>query len=255
MTDPRVIEDSAEPPAAYRREPEFDAIIRERDVAVAMRDGAKLVVDVYRPGQPQRFPALVAFGAHTKEIQGPDYPSDSLTQPAWSSLWVGHMEAGDTRFFVSRGYVHVVASPRAFGKSDGEGSRQWDSYDLIEWAAAQPWCDGRVGMVGIGAFAAEQFHAAKQNPPHLEDDLSLRRARRLWPARRLPRGFSGRPAQSVPLHAGPFFRAPSQPRQARRVDAGARSAVARSDGEPGLSHVSASATRADHARPAHAGDV
>ena len=90
---------------------------------MTMRDGATLVVDLYRPDAPGPFPALVAFGVHTKEIQGPDYPADSLTQPAWSSLWVGHMEAGDTRFFVTRGYVHVVASPRAFGKSDSEGSR------------------------------------------------------------------------------------------------------------------------------------
>jgi putative CocE/NonD family hydrolase len=163
-----VIEDSAEPPTAYRRDPQFEKIVRERDIVVTMRDGARLVVDVYRPEAPGLFPALVAFGIHTKEIQGPDYPEDSLTQPAWSSLWVGHMEAGDTRFFVTRGYVHIVASPRAFGKSDGEGSGQWDSYDLIEWAAEQPWCDGQVGMVGIGAFAAEQMHAAKQNPPHLK---------------------------------------------------------------------------------------
>ncbi len=133
-----------------------------------MRDGARLVIDVYRPEAPGRFPALVAFGIHTKEIQGPDYPADSLTQPAWSSLWVGHMEAGDTRFFVTRGYVHIVAAPRAFGPSDSVGSREWDAYDLIEWAAGQPWCDGNVGMVGIGAFAAEQWRAAKQNPPHLK---------------------------------------------------------------------------------------
>jgi uncharacterized protein len=133
-----------------------------------MRDGARLVVDVYRPDAPGRFPVLVAFGAHTKEIQGPDYPRSVPAQPAWSSLWVGHMEAGDTRFFVSRGYVHVVGAPRGFGKSDSDGSREWDSYDLIEWAAAQDWCDGNVGMIGIGAFAAEQLYAAKQRPPHLK---------------------------------------------------------------------------------------
>lgn len=164
----RIVEDSAEPPTRYRRDPEYAAIVSERDIEVTMRDGARLVVDVYRLDALGPFPALVAFGLHTKEIQGPDYPSDSLTQPSWSSLWVGHMEAGDTRFFVTRGYVHVVASPRGFGKSDGEGSRAWDSYDLIEWAAAQEWCDGGVGMVGIGAFAAEQIYAAKQQPPHLK---------------------------------------------------------------------------------------
>jgi predicted acyl esterase len=78
------------------------------------------------------------------------------------------MEAGDTRFFVSRGYVHVVGSPRGMHKSEDGGSREWDSYDLIEWIAQQPWCDGNVGMIGIGAFAAEQFKLAKQHPLHLK---------------------------------------------------------------------------------------
>ena len=44
-------------------------------------------------------------------------------QPAWSTLWTGPLEAGDTQFFVSRGYVHVIGSPRGVGKSEGGGSR------------------------------------------------------------------------------------------------------------------------------------
>src|SRR5262249_9186894 len=48
------------------------------------------------------------------------------------------------------------------------GSRQWDCYDLIEWIAAQVWCDGNVGMVGITGFGAEQLAVAKQAPPHLK---------------------------------------------------------------------------------------
>jgi predicted acyl esterase len=62
----------------------------------------------------------------------------------------------------------VIGCPRGVGKSEGGGSREWDSYDLIEWIAAQPWCDGNVGMVGISGFGAEQFHVAKQQPPHLK---------------------------------------------------------------------------------------
>ena len=158
---------SNQPPSDYQREPDDADIVSETDVVVRMRDGAGLRVDIYRPDAPGRFPVLVAFAIHSKEIQGPDYPKSIPAQPAWSSLWVGHMEAGDTRFFVSRGYVHVVGSPRGFGKSDGNGSRAFDSYDLIEWAATQPWSNGKVGMIGIGAFAAEQFYAAKQRPPHL----------------------------------------------------------------------------------------
>ena len=78
------------------------------------------------------------------------------------------MEAGDTHYFVSRGYVHVIGGPRGIGKSEGGGSREWDCYDLIEWIAAQPWCDGNVGMVGISGFGAEQLAVARQQPPHLK---------------------------------------------------------------------------------------
>ena len=62
----------------------------------------------------------------------------------------------------------MIGNPRGIGKSEGGGSRAFDSYDLIEWIAAQPWCDGNVGMVGISGFGAEQFMAAKQQPPHLK---------------------------------------------------------------------------------------
>jgi putative CocE/NonD family hydrolase len=167
-----VVEDAllagAELPTRYDRPAEYERIAADRDIAVAMRDGVEILVDIYRPDAPGKFPVLVAFAGHSKEIQGPDYPKSFPPQPAWSTLWVGHMEAGDTRFFVSRGYVHVVGSPRGTGKSGDGGSRQWDSYDLLEWVAAQPWCDGAIGMVGIGAFASEQFHAARQRPPQLK---------------------------------------------------------------------------------------
>jgi uncharacterized protein len=155
-------------PTRYDRTPEYETIAIDRDVVVRMRDGVKVVVDVYRPGAPGKFPVLLAFAAHSKEIQGTEYPQSFPPQPAWSSLWVGHMEAGDTRFFVSRGYIHVIGSPRGMGKSGDGGSRLWDSYDLIQWISEQSWCDGNIGMVGIGAFAAEQFHAAKQRPPQLK---------------------------------------------------------------------------------------
>jgi uncharacterized protein len=159
---------SDQSPIRYDRAPIQDDMIVEKDVRVPMRDGVNLAVDIYRPSTAEKFPALLAFSIYNKDLQGPDVAAALPPQPAWSSLWAGPLEAGDTKFFVSRGYIHVIGSPRGVGKSDGGGSRQWDSYDLIEWIARQPWCDGKVGMVGISGFGAEQFHAAKQNPPHLK---------------------------------------------------------------------------------------
>jgi putative CocE/NonD family hydrolase len=156
------------PPVDYDRAPDYADIIAEKDVLVAMRDGVKIAADVYRPDTADKLPALLSFSIHNKDLQGPELAETSLTQPAWSMLWTGPAEAGDTRFLVSRGYVHVIGNPRGIGKSEGGGSRLWDSYDLIEWIAAQPWCDGNVGMVGISGFGAEQFVAAKLKPPHLK---------------------------------------------------------------------------------------
>jgi predicted acyl esterase len=159
---------SDQSPVHYDRKPAYDGMMIEKDVMVPMRDGVKIAVDIYRPNTTDKLPVLLAFSIYNKDLQGPDVAATLPPQPAWSSLWAGLLEAGDTKFFVSRGYIHVVGSPRGVGKSEGGGSRQWDSYDLIEWIAAQPWCDGKVGMVGISGFGAEQFHAAKQNPPHLK---------------------------------------------------------------------------------------
>jgi predicted acyl esterase len=159
---------SEAPPTDYDRAPSYEGMVRDIDVMVPMRDGVKICVDIYRPDTREKLPALLAFAIYNKDFQGPDVAEALPPQPAWTPLWTGPLEAGDTHFLVSRGYVHVIGSPRGVGKSEGGGSRQWDSYDLIEWIAAQPWCDGNVGMVGISGFGAEQFHVAKQQPPHLK---------------------------------------------------------------------------------------
>src|SRR5215469_14328689 len=156
------------PPCDYDRPPVYERMIGDKDVFVPMRDGVKICVDIYRPDAAKKFPALVAFAIYNKDFQGPEMAQALPPQPAWAPLWTGPIEAGDTHFFVSRGYVHVIGCPRGIGKSEGGGSREWDSYDLIEWVAAQPWCDGNVGMVGISGFGAEQFHVARQQPPHLK---------------------------------------------------------------------------------------
>src|SRR5258708_4566380 len=155
-------------PIDYDRAPTYSGMIVEKDVLVPMRDGVKIAIDVYRPDTTDKLPALLAFSIHNKDLQGPDLAEASLTHPAWSMLWTGPAEAGDTRFFVGRGYVHVIGNPRGVAKSEGGGSRAFDSYDLIEWIAGQPWCDGNVGMLGISAFGAQQLMPAHLNPPHLK---------------------------------------------------------------------------------------
>jgi putative CocE/NonD family hydrolase len=164
-----------EPPPYYDREPEYENYIWEKDVMVTMRDGVRICADIYRPDAEGKFPVLLGIAPHNKDLQTPPVSEAGPSQPAWSKLWYGVMEGGDTKFFTSRGYVHVVANPRGIGKSEDGGEifdvaigGKYDSYDLIEWLAVQPWCDGNVGMVGISAFAGNQIHAAAMQPPHLK---------------------------------------------------------------------------------------
>jgi putative CocE/NonD family hydrolase len=64
---------------------------------------------------------------------------------------MGFIEAGASDFFVPRGYVHVIANVRGTGGSEGtfnfmDAQERSDMHDLVEWAAAQPWSDGNVGL-------------------------------------------------------------------------------------------------------------
>jgi len=155
----------------YRQlsEPEFD-MRHDNNVAITMRDGTALMADVHRPDAGGRFPALIAASPYPRQIQDLGAP-------------MGFIEAGATDFWVPRGYVHVIANLRGTGDSEGEygffdAQERLDMYDLVEWAAAQPWCDGNVGMIGISYFAMTQLEAAVERPPALEGDLPARRHRR-----------------------------------------------------------------------------
>jgi predicted acyl esterase len=148
-------------------------MVWDRDVYVPMRDGVKICIDVYRPESSEQFPALLAFAGHNKDLQNPESAGSQPPQPAYSALWQGGAEAGDSDYLVSRGYVHVVGNPRGFGKSEDSPAGaanhgETDLYDLIEWIAAQPWCTGKVGMIGLSAFAFSQWQAAMLHPPSLK---------------------------------------------------------------------------------------
>jgi uncharacterized protein len=126
--------------------------IRERDVVVRMRDGVQLRADVLRPSSERPVPTLVyrtPYGKH-----------DALDE--------------DTIFAraVKRGYAVVVQDVRGRYQSDGEfrpyEQEGRDGYDTIEWAARQPWSNGRVGTFGLSYPGAVQWLAAVENPPHLE---------------------------------------------------------------------------------------
>lgn len=154
----------------HRTDPLSGNMNVERDVFVPMRDGVRLATDIFRPADGGKYPALLAISPYGKGIQSLDMPP----LPPWAPWWNGAIEAGDPTFIVSRGYVHVIADVRGTCRSEGD-YRGWmsrqeaeDCYDLIEWIAAQPWCDGNVGMAGISYFGTIQLAVAALNPPHLK---------------------------------------------------------------------------------------
>jgi predicted acyl esterase len=115
MTKTHWLNHAETPPGGYDREPQYQSMIAEKDVLVPMRDGVKLAIDVYRPNSDERFPALLAFAIYNKDLQGPDAAETLPPQPSWAPMWAGLLEAGDTKFFVSRGSGNPKAAARANG--------------------------------------------------------------------------------------------------------------------------------------------
>ena len=145
----------------------FDIMIEE-DIKVTMRDGIRLCVDIYRPKGKDKFPALVSFSRYGKDSQ--KLPTNPEYQPSDYIRGTGGHECGEQSYFVPRGYVQVIPDIRGVGKSEGEFTPNWgmDGYDLIQWIAEQPWCNGNVGMVGMSNFATAQYPIAAEQPPPLK---------------------------------------------------------------------------------------
>ncbi|MSQ51647.1 MAG: CocE/NonD family hydrolase [Betaproteobacteria bacterium] len=130
------------------------------NVYVTMRDGVRLAIDIFMPEKDGKYPALLSTSPYMKDIQ--------RKPPHWSHA----IESGATAFYVPKGYIHVVAQGRGAGLSQGRwewfgNAERTDGYDMIEWIAAQPWCTGRVGMIGDSYWSWTQYHAAIAQPPHL----------------------------------------------------------------------------------------
>jgi predicted acyl esterase len=163
-------------------EPEPGSVVADRDVAVAMRDGIVLRVNVYRPPGGGRHPVLMSAHPYDKDRLPRRRGRHSrlalqyrlMNQPApilHSTLtsW----EAPDPVWWVGQGYVVINADLRGAGTSDGIGAlmsdlEAQDVYDLIEWAARQAWSSGNVGLLGVSYLAISQYKAAALAPPSLK---------------------------------------------------------------------------------------
>ncbi|WP_018133056.1 CocE/NonD family hydrolase [Effusibacillus pohliae] len=135
---------------AYDRPAQY-AVLTETDVKIPMRDGVILAANVYRPNAPGTFPVILTQTPYNKNSP---------------------LGAANT-FLVERGYAHVVVDVRGTGGSQGVWesfgeAEQRDGYELVEWAARQPWSDGKVGLWGASYMAINQIFTAAQQPPGLK---------------------------------------------------------------------------------------
>lgn len=147
-------------------------IICEQDVAVKMRDGVTIYVDIYRPKDKTNIPVIISWSFYGKR------PGDGMSE--WQIMGVApgtvskltKFESTDPLYWCYKDYAIANVDPRGVGHSEGDvncfGTQDArDGYDFIEWVAQQPWCNGKVGMGGNSAVAMSQWRIAAECPPHL----------------------------------------------------------------------------------------
>ena len=114
------------------------------------RDGVTLYADIYRPKSAGKFPVILMRTPYDKSVN-------------WAVSPIFKM--------VPRGYVVIIQDVRGRYTSEGEWypfkHEQADGFDSVEWAAALPYSDGKVGMMGASYVGATQMLAAIAHPPHL----------------------------------------------------------------------------------------
>jgi putative CocE/NonD family hydrolase len=124
------------------------SIQAEFDRHVKMRDGVLLTADIYRPLGDGKHPVLLVRTPYDKASEGET-----------------------CRDAAQHGYICIAQDTRGRYGSEGEWypfkNEVIDGYDSVEWAAALPYSDGRVGMFGESYVAATQWLAAIAHPPHL----------------------------------------------------------------------------------------
>lgn len=141
-----------------------------------MRDGTILRANLFLPEGEGRWPVVMCAHPYSKDNlprHGPQFTYRVMRQsaPLSISAWTS-WEAPDPAFWVPRGYAVVNCDLRGFFRSEGEGElfsdqEAEDYHDLIEWAAAQPWSTGKVGLNGVSYLALSQWKVAALRPPHL----------------------------------------------------------------------------------------
>lgn len=118
-------------------------------VKIPMRDGVQLNATVYRPsGQSPPAPCIFTLTPYIAQ----SYHDRGV-------------------YFAARGLPYLTVDVRGRGNSEGMFrpmiQEAQDGYDIVEWLAGRPWCNGKVAMWGGSYAGYDQWATAKELPPHL----------------------------------------------------------------------------------------
>ena len=143
---------------------EFPRKIREiENVFIPLRDGTKLAARIWLPEDAEQnpVPAILEYLPYRKRDGTPE--RDALTHP----------------YFAGHGYAGVRVDMRGTGESDGIlldeylKQEQDDCLEVLEWLAAQRWCTGACGMIGISWGGFNGLQVAARRPPELKAIVSI----------------------------------------------------------------------------------
>ena len=150
------------------------------DAPIEMDDGLVLRADVFRPVGDGHYPVILSYGPYSKWLVFADQFVEQWSRmcdehpdvPSGSSNKYQSFEVCDPEKFVPHGYAVVRVDSRGTGRSPGHidvwsAREAQDLHDCIEWAAAQGWSNGKIGLNGISYLAMNQWQAAALQPPHL----------------------------------------------------------------------------------------
>ncbi|RLL94110.1 hypothetical protein CFD26_103213 [Aspergillus turcosus] len=166
--------------------------IYEENVSVPLKNNAGLIrCNVYRPKDNSKAPVLVTYGPYGKDIHYQEYvrelnwfdnfsdkPVYSFASWSYKEVNPEHhsehsaWETPDPGFWTKHGYAIVRADERGLGQSPGHldtMSRDTSEafVDVVEWAAEQPWSNGKIGLLGISYYAGSQWRVAARQPKGL----------------------------------------------------------------------------------------
>lgn len=149
-------------------------------VPIGMDDGITLRADIFRPADDGKYGVILTYGPYGKGLAFQEYfpgPWKQLTRDfpeirEGSSNKFQSWEVVDPEKWVPDGYVCIRVDSRGAGRSPGvidphDTREARDLHDCIEWAASQPWSNGKVAISGISYFAVNQWRVAGLRPPHL----------------------------------------------------------------------------------------